>query len=139
SLPAGTRSVDVTGTSVLGCSATSSAITVTVNPLPEAAGAISGPASVCRASNGTFSVPAIANASSYTWSATNGAVITGTGATRTIRFPDSGTSTITVYGTNGCGNGAASTFTVAVNTASTPDAAGPIAGSSEVCQGGIGY
>jgi hypothetical protein len=139
SLSAGTHSVDVTGTNTSNCSATSSAITVTVNPLPEAAGAISGPASVCRQSNGTFSVPAIAYATGYTWSATNGATISGTGATRTIYFPTAGTSTISVHGTNSCGDGAVSTFNVAVNTASTPGVAGTITGSSEVCRGGTGY
>lgn len=139
SLSAGTHSIDVTGTNLTNCSATSSAITVTVNPLPEAAGAISGPASVCRESNGTFSVPAIAYATGYEWSATNGATISGTGATRTINFPTAGTSTISVYGTNSCGDGAVSSFNVAINTSSTPGIAGAITGSSDVCQGGTGY
>ncbi len=139
SFSSGIKSVDVTGTNSSGCSATSSAITVDVNPLPAVAGAISGPASVCRSSNVIYSVPAIADATGYTWSATNGATISGSGATRTITFPTAGTSIITVRGTNGCGNGAPSTFNVAVNTASTPGAAGTIAGASQVCRGGIGY
>ena len=138
-LAPGTQSVDVRGTNAGGCNATSSAIEVLVNPLPAAAGTISGPASVCRSSGGTYSIPAIANATGYTWTTTNGATIAGSGTTRTITFPNSGTSVITVYGVNGCGNGTASTLNVAVSTFSTPGAAGPISGSPEVCSGGMGY
>lgn len=138
-LAVGAQSVDVIGTNAGGCSATSSAIAVTVNPLPSAAGAISGAASVCRASTSTYTVPAIANATSYVWTKTNGATGTSTTNSITLTFPTAGTSVITVYGTNGCGNGASSTFSVAVNTASTPGAAGGISGEGEVCEGGTNY
>lgn len=138
-LAVGAQSVDVIGTNAGGCSATSSAIAVTVNPLPSAAGAISGAASVCKDATATYTVPAIANATSYVWTRTNGA--TGSSSTNsiTLTFPTAGTSVITVYGTNGCGNGASSTFSVAVNTASMPGAAGAISGLGEVCEGGTNY
>jgi hypothetical protein len=139
SLAVGTQSVDVIGTNAGACSSTSSAISVTVNPIPAIAGAISGPVSVCRASTQTYSVPAIANATSYTWTKDNGATGSSTTNTINLTFPNAGTTTITVRGVNGCGNGVISTITVAVNTASMPAAAGAISGPSEICKGGTGY
>ncbi len=139
SLLPGVQSVDVIGTNSGGCSATSNAIAVTVNPLPDAAGAISGEVSVCRNVKRTYTIGAIPNATSYTWSANNGATIAGSGTTREITFPNAGTTSITVYGVNGCGNGVPSTLNVAVSTLSTPGAAGNISGNSQVCQGGTGY
>ena len=139
SLLPGTQSVDVIGTNSGGCSATSNAIAVTVNPRPDAAGAISGEVSVCRNVTRPYTIAAIPNATSYTWSATNGATITGSGTTINIGFGNAGTSSITVYGVNSCGNGAPSTINVAVSTSSTPGAAGTISGNNQVCRGGIGY
>jgi hypothetical protein len=139
SLASGSQSIDVIGTNAGACSTTSSAIAMTINPKPVAANAISGPASVCKNSSGTYTVPAITNATSYTWSATNGATGTSTTNSITLTFPNSGTSTITVYGVNACGNGTSSTYTVAINTASTPGAAGTITGVAEICKGVTGY
>ncbi len=138
SLPPGTPSVDVTGTSAAGCSATSSAISVTVNPLPAAAGPISGPASVCLDATVEFSIPAIANANSYVWAATNNATITGSGTNVNIRFRRNGNSVITVFGRNSCGDGAPSTTIVSVSTFSQPGPAGNITGPGQVCEGTSG-
>src|SRR5665647_2748311 len=138
-LATGIQSVDVIGTNAGACSSTSSAIAVTVNPLPVAAGAISGAASVCKSSSATYTVPAIANATTYLWTSNNGATGTSTTNTINLTFPNSGTTTITVIGRNGCGDGTVSTFIVAVNTASTPGAAGAISGPSEICKGATGY
>ncbi|HEX2969487.1 MAG TPA: hypothetical protein VHO46_10330 [Bacteroidales bacterium] len=140
-LPVGTNSIDVTGTNAGGCSATSSALAVTVNPLPGAAGAITGAASVCRASAAqTYTVPVISDATSYLWSF-SGAGASGSSNTNSINltFPTAGTAIITVRGVNACGNGVPSTFNVSVNTLSTPGAAGVISGVSQVCRGGTGY
>jgi hypothetical protein len=135
----GIQSVDVIGTNAGGCSATSSAISLTVNPLPAAAGSITGPVSVCRGSVHSFSIPAIANATGYTWSATNGASVSGSGTTVSVTFPNSGNSIVSVRGNNGCGSGSSSTLSVAVSTASTPGNAGIISGPGQVCRGGSGY
>ncbi|NEW82363.1 MAG: hypothetical protein GZ094_08365 [Mariniphaga sp.] len=135
----GTQSIDVIGTNAGACSATSSAIAVLVNPLPVAAGAITGAASVCKASSAIYTVPLIANASTYVWTYNNGATGTSTTNSITLTFPNSGSTTITVKGNNTCGDGTLSTFAVAVNTASTPGAAGTITGTSQVCKGGSGY
>lgn len=140
-LAAGTQSVDVVGANGSGgCSATSSAVVVTVNPKPAAAGAISGIVSVCKgATNQAYSVPVISNATSYIWSFTNGA--NGTSSTNgiNINFPNSGATLITVKGNNVCGDGVVSTLNVAVNTSSATGAAGVITGEPNVCKGGSGY
>ncbi|MCE3278621.1 MAG: hypothetical protein K0S44_812 [Bacteroidetes bacterium] len=85
---------------------------------PPAAGAITGPASVCAGQTGAvFSVPAIPTATGYSWSLPAGAMITNGSNTRTITvsFSDSATSgTITVQGTNSVGSGASSSFSLTV-------------------------
>jgi len=141
-LAAGTRTVDVIATNAGACIATSSAISVTVNPFPVSAGSISGRASVCLGTTlEPYIVPSIANATSYVWSATNGATIAAPGNTNsvTLTFPNSGTSTITVKGHNGCGDGAVSTFNVSVSSSGTAGAAGTITGFANICKGGTGY
>jgi hypothetical protein len=115
-----------------------STFAVTVNPLPAAAGTIAGPASVCAGSAGVvYTVPVIANATSYTWVVTGGATIVSgaTSNTITVNFGNTpGTSTFTVKGNNSCGSGAVSpTFTVTINAipnAPVVTAVGPLLTSS---------
>jgi hypothetical protein len=111
--------ISVTATNACG---TSPARTrnVTVTPLPDAAGLISGSAVVCQGENGVaFDVPAIANATGYVWTLPTGATIaTGTNTNSiTVNFSASATSgNITVRGTNSCGSGVVSNnFAVTVN------------------------
>ncbi len=123
------------------CSTTSAQRWVVINPLPVAAGTITGTATVCQGQTGvTYTVPAITNATGYTWALPTGATITSGANTNTITvsFNTSAVSgNITVYGTNSCGNG-----TVSVNYALTvnplPVAAGTITGTATVCQGQTG-
>ncbi|MEI6681394.1 MAG: T9SS type A sorting domain-containing protein [Bacteroidota bacterium] len=111
--------ITVAGTNSCGNGTVSPAYAVTVNPLPAAAGTITGPASVCVGSTGVaYSVPSIANATSYVWTVPAGATITSGGTTRNIVVsygPTAGTGTVTVKGTNTCGNGAVSTLNVTMN------------------------
>jgi hypothetical protein len=105
---------------VSGNPATSGTITMTVYLLPGAAGPISGPAEVCSGDEGvTYSVAAIPNAGSYTWSVPAGATIVSGNNTPaiTVNFPVvPGAGAITVYASNTCGNGAISpAFAVTVN------------------------
>ncbi len=80
---------------------------VTVNPLPEAAGAISGPALVCqRQRNVTYQVPVIKNATSYSWTVNADATGSSTGNSITLDFGlNTGEGTIRVKGLNDCGEG----------------------------------
>ncbi len=115
-------------------------VTITVNQLPAAAGFISGSISVCQSTNSVvYSVPAITYATGYVWSVPVGATITNGANTNTITVNFGSTAVsgnISVYGTNGCGNGSSSTLFVTVS--SLPAAAGTVSGSTSVCQGQTG-
>ena len=133
----------VYGTNACGNGPVSPNYPVTVNPLPGAAGSITGPSSVCQGQNNVFySVPSIPNATSYVWSYSGtGATINGTGRTVPISFSPGATSgDLTVSGVNACGTGAPSPgYSITVNN--LPGAAGTITGTTPVCQGqtGVGY
>lgn len=105
------------------CESTATApIQVTVNPLPAEAGTITGTAIVCQGQTGVaYSVPAIANATSYIWSY-SGIGFTPSGTTNAITgsFAANATSgNLTVQGVNACGNGTVST-TYAITINETP-------------------
>lgn len=108
---------------------------ITVNLLPAAAGPISGPTTVYPGQTSiTYSVPEIANATTYTWTLPTGA--TGTSSTNSITVDYSMTAVsgdITVRGVNSYGEGAVSTQAITVNQ--FPAAAGIISGPDTVCQG----
>ncbi|MFN8359562.1 MAG: serine hydrolase [Candidatus Kapaibacterium sp.] len=92
-----------------------------VDALPATAGVITGTTTVCQGqSSVTYTVPAIAKASSYTWTLPNGA--TGTSSTNSITV-DYGVAaqsgTITVAGTNMYGNGVTSSLAVTVQQVPT--------------------
>jgi gliding motility-associated-like protein len=127
----------VYGVNSCGNGAVSANYAITVNPLPAAAGAITGSPAVCQgASSVVYSVAAITNATSYVWAYSGtGATITGTTNSVTISFATNATSgNLTVRGVNSCGNGAVST-NYAITVDPLPAAAGTITGSPAVCQG----
>ncbi|MEI6901318.1 MAG: beta-glycosidase, partial [Bacteroidota bacterium] len=138
----GAQSLTVTYTNGNGCTATNATIyNVTVNPLPGAAGNITGTATVCGGAQGVaYSVPAIANANTYVWNLPTGATIaTGAGTNSiTVNYGASASSgNITVYGNNLCGNGNVSA-PYAVTVTPLPAAAGTINGLASVCKGTTG-
>lgn len=110
--------ITVRGTNACGNGTLSANFPVTINPLPANAGTITGPSSVCDGATGvTYSVPAIANATSYNWTVPNGSIIMSGSTTNTITvnfIAGSAGGTISVYGIS-CGNGVASSMNVAVN------------------------
>lgn len=114
---------------------------VTVSPLPEAGGAISGLNSVCQNQvDVIYSIAPIANATAYEWELPAGASVTAGFNTNiiTVSF-GSGASTgnIRARGTNACGNGAWSPdLIITVNP--LPGDPGPISGPSLVCQSQTG-
>ena len=97
-----------------------STLAIQVTPLVDVAGSIIGSSSTCQGSTGLiFSVPKIANATSYTWSLPAGATLIS-GANTNIIVVDlsmaATTGQLTVYGSNSCGKGAVSpAFTLTVN------------------------
>lgn len=81
---------------------------ITINPLPEVAGIISGDDTVCQGQNGlSYSVPMISNADSYIWSYSDtGVTILGTIDDVIMNFSaNAPSSDLTVMGNNSCGNG----------------------------------
>ncbi|HEX6099032.1 MAG TPA: hypothetical protein VF432_22155 [Thermoanaerobaculia bacterium] len=115
-------SYGVTVTNGNGCSATSSATSVTVNALPDAGVTASGPTTFCEGGSVTLSAPA---GQSYLWS--NGAT------TQSISVNAAGSYSVTVTNGNGCSTTSAATA-VAVNA--LPDATVTASGPTTFCEGG---
>ena len=128
----------VRGHNVNGDGAASPVFAIVVNQMPEAAGAINGPAHLCYSHNGDYIVPAINNASSYVWDYTGaGETITGNGNSVIVHFDSLATSgDIVVYGHNICGNGIPATFPVIISQVLNAPLA--IIGSDTICAGDTG-
>ena len=113
---AASGNVTVTPSNPCYTGTTSASFTLAVNPLPSTAGAITGAAQPCRSSTGNvYTVPVIANALFYTWTLPSGASITSGSGTNsiTVSYGTSASSgSITAAGTNGCGNGTASSLSI---------------------------
>lgn len=105
--------------------------------LPDTAGVIVGPSTVCQGqTNVTYSVPAIANATSYAWTLPAGFIGTSNGNSITLSVSNNAVSgNISVNGVNTNGNGVASTLPIIVNP--LPAAAGVITGYQNVCEGNL--
>ena len=106
-------------TSGSSCTAATISGSMTVNPLPDDAGTISGIDELCQGEEGVvYSVPAITNAAGYNWTVPPGAVIIAGANTNTITV-DYGNSAssgdVTVEGTNACGVGVISILPITVN------------------------
>ncbi|MES2560656.1 MAG: PKD-like domain-containing protein [Bacteroidota bacterium] len=99
-------------------SITSNAATVFVNPTPTA-GAITGTTTICAGATQSYSIAALSDATSYTWSYSGtGATLTPSTSSVSITYGQSATSgTLSVTGNNACGAGAASTVSITVNPA----------------------
>ena len=112
--------LSVYGVNACGNGIISANYPIIVNPLPIAAGTITGTSSVCQSqASVSYTVPAITNASSYFWTYSGtGATISGTTNTVTITFAGNATSgNLTVYGVNSCGNGiVSSNYAIVVNS-----------------------
>ena len=102
----------VYGNNPCGNGSGSPAFQVTVDPLPDAAGPITGPESLCSGDSGLiYFTNSIPNAASYIWTVPPAAVITSGSGTSSIvvDFPPGASSgPATVYGINSCGSGAVS-------------------------------
>ena len=109
----GTHSDTISVYAVNDCSSgKASKFPFVVTPKPGAAGAITGPGTFAQGSTGeSFSVAPIDNATSYTWALpTGGSIVSGAGTNNvTIAFSaNANPGSITVLGSNVCGQGAVS-------------------------------
>lgn len=107
-------------------------LSVSMLSVPNQPSSISGNSPVCAGSSNTYSVNAVAGATSYTWTLPNG--WTGSSTTNSITTT-AGTSggTITVVANNACGSSPVRTRNLSI----TPLPAQPssISGLASVCQG----
>jgi hypothetical protein len=135
----GAQWLSVNYTTPAGCQAPNpTQLNVTVNPLPDPAGQITGTSNVCAGTNAVaYSVTPIPNTITYTWALPGGATIASGAGTNsiTVDYASNAVSgVIIVWGNNLCGSGQASaTFNVTVTQ--QPGTAGTITGPSSVCQG----
>jgi len=95
-----------------------SALFVNAETIPGAAQALSGPDTVCQGQGGVqFSIPAIINATTYTWTLPPGAIISQGQGTNAVEVDFSGSALsgdISAAGVNSCGTGTASPMFVNV-------------------------
>ncbi len=99
---------------------------------PAQPASITGSTSICSGTTNTYSITAVAGATSYTWALPGG--WTGTSTTNSINATASSTSgNITVTANNTCGNSTAATLAVVVNT--IPATPGTISGTATICSG----
>jgi hypothetical protein len=135
----GPQTVSVTYSNGAGCNPiTPTVMNVTVNPVPDPAGTITGTSNICAGTNGVaYSVTSILNANTYTWAIPAGAtIVSGSGTNSiTVDYATNAVSgVILVWGNNLCGSGGNSpAFNVLVSQ--QPGSAGTITGPSMVCQG----
>jgi hypothetical protein len=128
--------ITVTAGNICGTSAAST-LAVTVNPgTPATPGTISGTTPQCPALSGQiYSIAAVPNATTYTWSVPSGWSITGGAGTSSITVTTGNAGqngNITVTAGNSCGTSAASTLAVTVNPG-TPATPGTISGTTMYC------
>ena len=101
----------VIGNKMGGIEADTANLSITLNPLPSAAGNITGESEVCINQNGVnYQIEPITNASNYVWNYSGtGATIIGNTENAIINFAQSASNgNLTVAGNNNCGNGAPS-------------------------------
>jgi photosystem II stability/assembly factor-like uncharacterized protein len=138
-LNANSGNIAVYATGFCGNSNTS-ALNVTVNPLPPDPGAITGPDSICSgSSNLMYTVNALPNVTGYIWTLPVGWTILSGQNTQQVVVTTGLTGTsgnIEVYTVNSCGNSASSVLPVQVEP--LPASAGMITGPALVCPGTTG-
>jgi len=129
----GTAYVQVKGTNTCGSGLNSDSIVINVGSTPVAASTPTGTSVLCvNPINTTYNTTSIPNASTYQWtiSPSSAGVITSNGVTATVDWNNTftGNTTVTVMGSNSCGNGSASSpLNVSINAipGSTATPTGP--------------
>ena len=139
----GQTSTTTSATFAMGPSWTSGTVTITVgngcgtysrsfvvNSVPTQPGSISGPGFAnCGTSNVTYSIAAVAGATSYSWTVPAGvSIVTNSGLSITVNFTGAFTTqgNICVTANNSCGSGVARCYTVTSRPA-PPVVTGPTA------------
>jgi hypothetical protein len=134
----GTYTVIYTTPASGGCSSGTTTTVVTINPSVGTPGTITGTSTQCSGATGqTYSISAVTNATTYTWTVPTGWTITAGQGTNSI-LVTTGTAgqngNITVTAENSCGISSASALAVTVGNAA-PSTPGSIAGITTLCVG----
>lgn len=128
--PTGSGTLSVVANGTCGASIART-LAVTVNSAPTLPGAITGNASICNGVQTTYSISAVAGATSYTWAYSGSGNPVGTGTSVTLS-PTSG-GTLSVVANNTCGT--SSPRVLAITVTSTTPQPGVITGNTTVCNG----
>ena len=103
----GSGNITVKAKNDCGTSTAASFAVAVKAPAPVMTGIISGPASVCSGGSGlVYTIPAISNATSYTWTLPSG--WSGTSTTNSITATAGASGNISVVATNSCGDSSSS-------------------------------
>jgi hypothetical protein len=123
--------ISVTADNVCGSSSPTT-LSTTVNPLPATPSGITGTFVLCEGATNTYSIPAVAGATSYTWTLPSG--WSGTSTTNSISAT-AGTASgnITLTANNACGSSSAVTAIASVEN--IPSSPVGISGLSTICEG----
>ncbi len=123
--------ISVTATNSCGTSGASTK-TLVITAAPATPGAISGTTGVCANSTNTYSVAAVAGATTYNWILPSG--WTGSSTTNSISATaTNGGGTISVSASNNCGTSGFSSQLLTITP--VPVAPGTMSGNSPVCAG----
>ncbi len=128
--PSSSGILRITANNVCGISPIQSLSINVTSAIPSQPGIISGNIPVCSGTINTYSITAVAEATSYTWTYSGTGSPSGTGNTCSLSPTSSGTLSVTAN--NICGNSIARTLSVTV-TSSIPVQPGAINGNSPVC------
>lgn len=137
----GPQTISVNYANAAGCYAlTPASMSVTVNQLP--APIITGPSEVC-ANSGINNYSTETGMTGYNWTISpGGTIVSGQGtASVQVSWTTAGSQTLSVNYANSFGCFAVNSTSFSVTVNAVPDAAGTIAGTSEVCGGsqGVGF
>ena len=131
---AGTTGGTITVTANNACGASlAQTIAVTASAAPVQPVAITGATSACQGNAATYSIAAVAGATSYNWTLPAGWAGTSTGTSISATAGTNG-GTISVTATNACGTSTAQTLAVTIGSGS-PAQPGAISGNATVCAG----
>ncbi|RLD40828.1 MAG: hypothetical protein DRI86_14555 [Bacteroidetes bacterium] len=134
----GTAYVQAMGTNACGNGIISDSIVVNVSSIPSTASTPTGADELCQNPvNTTYNISPITNASTYQWtiSPSSAGVITNNGVNATVDWNNTftGNATITVMGSNSCGNGSASSpLNISINE--IPSSTATPTGPSSLCK-----
>lgn len=120
----------------VSCSAESEldSVHIGMNPLPDDAGNITPTDAICLGSSETYSISAVTNATSYTWtSASNTSNDASTDASLEVTFNSGTSAIIEVTPVNSCGTGESSQVTITIND--IPTGTGTIVSADSICAG----